>query len=265
MLAVDVPSEQRVTVVVVIATWVALAVGIFTSVLARDVDINVALGGAGAGALWVLAVTVLPHAAIRRPLVLEGITLFGVATTIIAVALTGTIDSQFLLLSVTPTMYAAIHGGFRVGLGTAGLSALLLGVVTFAQGAPVLSAVTNMALYVAVGATIAQIRRLLLDVQRRSAALEKSSLESEQRLQSLEGAHTLLAGWRTSPDRRTPARWRLQGRPSRWCAAPIRIVLQSLPSTARTVRSWLPNRASRQSRVSTARCGWRSEAPRSAT
>jgi signal transduction histidine kinase len=193
MLAVDVPAEQRVTTVVVIATWVALAVGIFTSVATGITDINAALAGSGSGALWVLAITVLPHAAIRRPLVLEGVTLFGVATTIVAVALTGTVDSQFLLLSVTPTMYAAIHGGFRVGLGTAGLSALLLAVVTFAQEGEVLPAVGNMALYLAVGATIAQVRRLLLDVQRRSAALERSSLQSEQRLQSLEGAHALLA------------------------------------------------------------------------
>lgn len=197
MLAVDVPSERRVINVVVIAAWVALAVGIITSVYTGEtsgsIDINTALAGSGAGALWVLAVTVIPHSVLGRPLVLEGLTLFGVATTIVAVAITGTVESQFLLLSVTPTMFAAINGGFRVGLGTAGLSALLLAVVTYAQRGTVLPAVANMALYLAVGATIAQVRRLLLDVERRSAALEKSSMESEQRLQSLEGAHTLLA------------------------------------------------------------------------
>jgi signal transduction histidine kinase len=193
MLAVDVRSERRVTTVVVIATWVALVVGMFASLLGDDADINRSLAASGAGAMWVLAITVMPAGVLKRPLVLEGAVLFGVTTSMVSVALTGTVDSQFLLLSVTPTMFAALQGGFRVGLGTAGLSALLLAVVTFAQTGDVVRAVPNMALYLAVGATIAQVRRLLLDVQRRSAALERSSLESEQRLQSLEGAHTLLA------------------------------------------------------------------------
>ncbi len=193
MIPGEVPWERRVTVVIVVATWVALAVGIFTSVASGEYDINAALSGSGAGAVWVLALTVAPPAFIRRPLALEGLTLFGVATSVIAMALTGSIDSPFLLLSLTPTMFAAINGGFRVGIGTAGLSSLLLGVVTYAQQGDLLSAAPTMALYLAVGITIAQVRRLLIDAVQQSQALQQSSLESEQRLQSLEGAHTLLA------------------------------------------------------------------------
>lgn len=195
MLSVEVPWERRVTFVVNVASWIALAVGIVAATAASGgsaTNLNRVLGATGVGSVWVLASTVIPLAAIKRSFVLEALAIVGSVSTMVAVAITGTVESPFLLLSLTPTMFAAIHGGFRVALATAALSSVLLAMVTFAQFDRLLSSGPAVALYFAVGVTIAQIRRLLLDLQRRADALSQSSLASEQRLHTLEGAHTLL-------------------------------------------------------------------------
>jgi signal transduction histidine kinase len=89
-------------------------------------------------------------------------------------------------------MMAAIHGGFRVGLGTAGLSGALLAVVTYSQEGEVIRTWPTIVLYLVVSATIAQVRRLLLDLQRSTDEMSATSAASEERLSSLEGAHGLL-------------------------------------------------------------------------
>ena len=184
--------ERRVLRVIVAASWLALTTGILIAVLSTAGS-PASLIASAAGAVWVLAITTLPRTLLARPLVLEILAITGVVASMIAVGLTDSVTSPFLLLSLTPTIYTAIMGGFRTGLATAALSAAVLALLAFAVGATFMQAAPFVLLYLLVGITIAYLRRLLEDTEARARRATASTAEVEDRLASLENAHALLA------------------------------------------------------------------------
>lgn len=184
--------ESRVLRVVLITSWLALTLGILLSVLSTNGSPR-ALIASGIGAVWVVSLTVVPRNLLRRPLILELLAIVGVTTTMTAVSLTEPVTSPFLLLSLTPSIFSAIHGGYRTGLATASLSAAVFALLAFTNEAEALQAGTIVLLYVLVGATIAFLRGLLVDTEKIARLASESSAEARDRLFQLENAHDLLS------------------------------------------------------------------------
>lgn len=184
--------NRRLRATIVLVEWVALVVGILTSVTQSLAD-PLSFIAAGLGATWVVATTAIPLEATERPFVLDTLTLVGVALTMTAVVLTGGLASAYVLLALTPAMYAGMFGGVRPGISVGALTALLYAAIPLAGDEPVLDALPIASLALALGAAVAQIRRIFLELDTRIAAAEASSDASNIRLEHLESANQLLA------------------------------------------------------------------------
>jgi signal transduction histidine kinase len=110
-----------------------------------------------------------------------------------AVVLTGGLTSAYVLLALTPSMYAGMFGGMRFGVSAGTLTAMLYGAIPLAAGRPLISAIPFASLAIALGAAVSQIRRIFLELDSRVMAAEASSDASHARLASLESANQLLA------------------------------------------------------------------------
>lgn len=184
--------ERRGVRVIVYAAWLALVLGMLISVLSTGGS-PTALLATAVGAVWVLTITAVPLGIVRRVLVLDLLAIGGVGSTMASVGLTEPDIGGFLLLSLTPTMYAAMLGGFRTGTATAGLSAAVFVLISVSRGAGTITQSGTMAsLYVLVGVTIAYLRRLLIDTEARVTLATATSDAAKDRLASLENAHALL-------------------------------------------------------------------------
>jgi len=147
----------------------------------------------GIAGIWVLGATAVPSTVAARPLVLDALTLFGVILTMTAITLTGGSESGYYLLSLTPAIRGAVFGGARIALAASGLSSLLLLAITLARGDGIIRTVGLSALYIVMAVTVAQIRRILVDLNMRAVDAEASSSRVMQRLGYLEQANDLLA------------------------------------------------------------------------
>ncbi|MGH8874728.1 MAG: sensor histidine kinase, partial [Acidimicrobiia bacterium] len=185
------PWERRARRVVIGIQWSTLAVGVFVGVVVSRAS-PVSLAAAGLAALYVLGFAALPERLIQRSLAQDGLTLMGIFLTLGAAGLTGTTDSPYLLLSLTPVIHAAFFGGFRIGAAAATLSAGLLVALTMVEELPFTPAVQWIALYYVVGMTFAQARRLLVETHLRAEALEAAGAATTQQLERLQSAHDLL-------------------------------------------------------------------------
>ncbi|MFQ5517733.1 MAG: sensor histidine kinase, partial [Acidimicrobiia bacterium] len=118
------------------------------------------------------------------------ITVAGVGASMVAVALTGGVDSGYLLLSISPVILAAAFLGARVGIEAALLAAgTLIAVAQFAGQDPVTGTTLVFgALYVMLGTAFAQARRILTEARQRTAEAQAAA-RSHQRLVT---AHRLL-------------------------------------------------------------------------
>lgn len=184
--------NRRLRATIVLVEWVALVVGIVASVTQALSD-PLTFVAAGLGATWVVATTAIPLEVTERPFVLDGMTLVGVALTMTSVVLTGGLSSSYVLLALTPSMYAGMFGGMRPGLSVGALTALLYTAIPLASGASWITALPFASLALALGAAVAQIRRIFLELDSRVSAAEASSDASIQRLENLESANQLLA------------------------------------------------------------------------
>lgn len=184
--------NRRLRTTIVLVEWLALIVGIVASVT-QSLTNPLTFVAAGAGATWVVATTAIPLEATRRTFVLDAMTLVGVALTMTAVVLTGGLSSAYILLALTPSMFAGMFGGMRPGLSVGLLTALLYAAIPLAGEQSWLSALPLASLALAMGAAVAQIRRIFLELDSRVSAAEASSDASSQRLENLESANQLLA------------------------------------------------------------------------
>ena len=104
--------DRRTRRILVASQWIALALGIFGSFAVEGPN-PVTISAAGIAGLFVLGSTSAPLDWFRRQLVLDIWILAGVILTLIAVTLTGSADSPYLLLAITPTLWAGLFGGQR--------------------------------------------------------------------------------------------------------------------------------------------------------
>ena len=197
------PWESRFHKVLLALLWVALALGVFVSFWeARSDAAQIGAGAVGADAIgaamaagvYVLGSQILPRAYLRTTWIRELSSLVGVTLVMMAVSLSGGLTSPFLLLSLTPIMVAGVFGGFRSGLATAGLAAGVLVIISVGVGddfdLPLFFQWAG--LYLLIGFTFGQARRLLLEEGQRADAIAAASVETTQRLERLERANTLL-------------------------------------------------------------------------
>jgi signal transduction histidine kinase len=196
------PWESRFHKVLLALLWVALALGVFISFwearkdgasLGSDIIGADAIGAAMAAGVFVLGSQILPRAYLSTTWVRELASLVGVVLVMMAVSLSGGLNSPFLLLSLTPVMLAGLFGGFRSGLATAGLSAGVLIIISIGLEGSTLPLFFQWAgLYLLIGFTFGQARRLLVEEGARADALAAASIEVTRRLDRLERANTLL-------------------------------------------------------------------------
>ena len=184
--------DRRTRLVLVASQWVALALGIFAS-FATSGPNPITIAAAGIAGIFVLGSTSAPLDWFRRQLVLDIWVLASVILTLIAVTLTGSADSPYLLLAITPTLWAGIFGGQRQALSTALLASGLLLLIELGvespDGAGVLL-VGGIQLLLAI--SISQVRRVLVDMERRQEQMVLSQEASNRRLEQLEDTHDLL-------------------------------------------------------------------------
>jgi signal transduction histidine kinase len=183
-------SRLRTTVIGV--EWIALALAILVTIAQTPEDPLVFVA-AGLGAIWVIGTTSLPLEVANRPFVLDAAALLGVALTMTSLVLTGGVESPYLLLSLTPSIYAGMFGGIRLGLAVGTLTALLAAAIPLAGDGSIVDALPLAVLAVALGVAVAQIRRIFLELDSRVTAAEASTDASSVRLQHLESANQLLA------------------------------------------------------------------------
>ncbi len=196
------PWESRFHKVLLALLWVALALGVFIAfwdARQRAAELGTeaigpeAIGAAMAAACYVLGSQILPRAYLRTTWIRELTSLVGVTLVMMAVSLSGGLSSPFLLLSLTPIMLAGVFGGFRSGLSTAGLAAGILVIISIGIDDFDLPLFFQWAgLYLLIGFTFGQARRLLVEEGERADALAAASVEVTQRLDRLERANTLL-------------------------------------------------------------------------
>ncbi len=196
------PWESRFHKLLLALMWVALVLGVFISFWeARKVEsargaVGVgadAIGAAMSAGVYVLGSQILPRALLRTTWVRELTSIVGVTLVMMAVSLSGGLNSPYLLLSLTPVMLAGLFGGFRSGLATAGLAAGVLVIISVGLDDFSLPLFFQWAgLYVLIGFTFGQARRLLVEEGARADALAAASIEVSLRLERLERANTLL-------------------------------------------------------------------------
>lgn len=196
------PWESRFHKVLLALLWVALALGVFITfwearkaaeLLGAETIGADAIGAAMSGGVYVLGSQILPRTFLRITWIRELTSLVGVTLVMMAVSLSGGLQSPFLLLSLTPIMVAGVFGGFRSGLATAGLAAGILVIISVGIDDFDLPLFFQWAgLYLLIGFTFGQARRLLVEEGARADALAAASIEVSQRLHRLERANTLL-------------------------------------------------------------------------
>ena len=184
--------DRRTRAILLLSQWVALALGIVATAVQLG-PTPVTLGAAGAAGLYVLGSTSIPLDWFRRPLALDGALVLGVILTMMAVTLTGSADSPYVLLAITPTLWAGIFGGARQAFSTALFASGLLYLVELSRDPSNDQEVLLIAgIQLLIAITISQVRRLLGDIQNRAARLEIDQEVSVKRLEQLQDAHDLL-------------------------------------------------------------------------
>lgn len=191
MLATPAPWETRVHRTVVIGQWVALTIGIVSSLVQSGGSPQslVAMGIAGA---YVVGTALAPEEWFWRRFGVESICLTGALIVLVGMTLTGGATSPYLLLSMGPPVFATVYGGFRTGLTTGILSGAMLTLVTLANGAPVIDAAPALALYLIFVLLVGVIRRLLEDIHQQATTLAEEKESTTKRLERLEEIHGAL-------------------------------------------------------------------------
>ncbi|MGD2101691.1 MAG: histidine kinase [Acidimicrobiia bacterium] len=191
MLAMPAPWESRVHRTVVIGQWVALTVGIISSLVASGGS-GVSLGALAVAGGYVIGTTLLPESRFRVRFGGETISLTGAIVVLVAMTMTGGANSPYLLLSMGPPIFATLYGGFRSGLMTGALSGALLSLVTLANGEEFIEAAPAIALYLVFVLLVGVIRKLLEDIHLQATTLAHEKESATQRLARLEEIHNGL-------------------------------------------------------------------------
>ena len=191
MLATPAPWESRVHRTVVIGQWVALTVGIISSVLTSEGS-PTSLGAMGIAALYVIGSTLIPESFYRARFGAEAVGLTGAIVILVAMTMTGGASSPYLLLSMGPPVFATLYGGLRSGFTTGILSGALLVLVTLASQGEFVDAAPALALYLVFVLLVSVIRRLLEDIHAQATTLAAEKATATEQLMRLEETHGAL-------------------------------------------------------------------------
>lgn len=186
--------NQRTRLILIWAQWAALVLAIFTSFASDGGRATpLALAAAGSAGVFVLASTMAPLGWLRKPLALDAALVAAVILTMVAVTLTGSAESPYLLLAITPTLWAGLFGGTRSAFTAALLASALLYLVELSDetvDVPGVLLVAGIQLLIAI--TITQVRKLLIEIQAKNSQIESQQLIASRRIEELESAHDLL-------------------------------------------------------------------------
>ncbi|HET8739579.1 MAG TPA: histidine kinase [Acidimicrobiia bacterium] len=191
MQAAPAPWVSRVHRTVIIGQWVALTVGIISSLIAFGGTRNT-LGAVAIAAAYVIGSTLIPEPMFRIRFGVETICLTGAIVVLVAMTMTGGASSPYLLLSMGPPIFATLYGGLRPGVTTAVLSGSLLVLVTLASGEPVIDTTPALALYLVFVLLVSVIRRLLEDIHTQATTLAVEKATATEQLMRLEETHGAL-------------------------------------------------------------------------
>ena len=185
------PWETRLHRTVVAGQWVALTVGIVSSLIIADAS-GQSLAAMAIASLYVIGTTLMPEHRFRVRFGSEAFSLGGAIVILVALTLTGGASSPYLLLSMGPPIFATIYGGFRSGLTTGFLSGALLVLITIARDLPIVDAAPAMALYLIFVLLVGVIRRLLDDIHTQARTLLDEKESATVQLVRLEETHNAL-------------------------------------------------------------------------
>lgn len=141
---------------------------------------------------YVVFLQATPRRLREQRLVGEALATVGVIATLTAVALTAAANSGYILMVSVPIFFASAFMGFRVGMETALLATAGLVAILIVLEEPVLERATVVVLYLLIGFTFSQARRLLVIERARSAALREAGALDAATIERLESAHALL-------------------------------------------------------------------------
>lgn len=191
MLDTPAPWESRVHRSVVIGQWVALTVGIVSSVVAASGD-PMTLWAVAVASAYVIASTLIPEWFFRTRFGVEIVSLTGAIMVLVAMTMTGRAESAYLLLSMGPPVFATLHRGLRAGVTTGTLSGALLVLVTLAADGEVIDSAPALALYLIFVLLVSVIRRLLEDIHSQATTLAAEKASATEQLARLEETHRAL-------------------------------------------------------------------------
>ena len=165
--------------------WVSLVAGVGLSVIEYGATPGVVTASVAVTA-YTVAMQAIPQQQKDTPIVGALLALLGVVTSLMAVSLTGGIDSPFLLYLTVPVFFAsAFHGGILSGFTTLATVVGLIAVVAADSDDPLtVTLLLIVSFFILIGVTFSQARRILVD--------EPRSLPGSPRFDRLETAHRLL-------------------------------------------------------------------------
>ena len=178
--------EIRFEWIQTILQWVSLTVGAGLTLLQFGVSPST-MAASVAVTAYTIALQLIPQRSKSTTLVGGLLALLGVVTSLFAIALTGGLDSAFLLYLAVPVFFAAALHGTVLGVLTT--FAAIIGLVAVATASDTESLSTTLPLmivfYALIGVTFSQARRILIEEPQQEPGIAQ--------FQRLESAHRLLA------------------------------------------------------------------------
>ena len=178
--------EIRFERIQTVLQWVALVVGVGLSLLRFGLEPRTVAAAIGVTA-YTIAMQFIPTRSKDTALVGGLLALLGVVTSLFAIALTGGLDSAYLLYLAVPIFFASAFHGTVLGVLTT--FAAIIGLVAVATTSNSASLSTTLPLmvvfYALIGITFSQAHRILIDEPRQEPGIAQ--------FQRLESAHELLA------------------------------------------------------------------------
>ena len=163
--------EIRFEWIQTVLVWVALVVGVGLSILETGVDPETVAASVAVTA-YTIGMQAIPYRHKQLPLVSTLLAFLGVATALLAIGLTGGVESPYLLFLAVPIFFASAFHGMRLG-GVTTLAAIvgLIGVAA-ASGEDLLSPPLPaiVAFYALLGITFGQAHRILIEEPRSGSA-----------------------------------------------------------------------------------------------
>ncbi|NNC74316.1 MAG: hypothetical protein HKN93_02270 [Acidimicrobiia bacterium] len=185
--------ELRFDWTLTVLHWGALAIGLLLSASQLDSTSRVTGAALIAGG-YVVVMQVMPRRLrAGRPLG-EILAIAGVLAGVIAVGLTGSVTSPYLLFLAAPVFFAAVFFGARIGLETALLASIGLAITAGFEDQDLISGefLQAVAFYLLIAVTFAQARRLLVEQRALTESLQEATALTARRMERLSAANGLL-------------------------------------------------------------------------